>query len=82
MDKRFIIIGKSSCPFCAMAQDLLVASDISSVFLDYESNQEILEDYKKFHSHSTVPIVLENDLGTGYTVKVGGYTELLEHLGG
>jgi glutaredoxin len=82
MAKRFIIIGRTSCPFCTMSLDLLAASKIPSVFLDYESSQEILEEYKEFHGHSTVPIVLENDLDTGYTVKIGGYTELLECLGG
>ena len=28
----------------------------------------------------TVPIVLSNNLETGLTVKIGGYSDLLEHL--
>lgn len=80
MGERFIIIGRSTCPFCAMAVDLLKSKKLESVFLDYENNKEILEDYKQFHNHPTLPIVLSNDLTSGYTRKVGGYTDLLDHL--
>lgn len=80
MGKRFIIIGRSSCPFCAMAQDFLKCNNHESVFLDYDSKREILEDYKRFHNQKTVPIILSNDLETGYTKKIGGYTDLLDHF--
>ena len=43
---RYIIIGRSSCPFCIMAADLCSASHKPYIFLDYEEKQEILEDYK------------------------------------
>lgn len=82
MGDRFIIIGRSSCPFCVMAEDLLKASKLECVFLDYSNNLEILEDYKQFHNHPTVPIVLSNNLESGLTRMIGGYTELLEHLNG
>ena len=80
MGKRFIIIGRSSCPFCTMAQDFLKCNNHESVFLDYDSKREILEDYKSFHDQKTVPIILSNDLETGYTKKIGGYTDLLDHF--
>jgi len=80
MNERFIIIGRSSCPFCTMAEDLMIASQKEFIFLDYVSNQSILEDYKEFHDQETVPIILSNDLDTGFTKKVGGYTDLLEYL--
>ena len=80
MSERFIIIGRSSCPFCTMAEDLMIASQKEFIFLDYASNQSILEDYKEFHNQETVPIILSNDLDTGFTKKVGGYTDLLEYL--
>tara|TARA_Y100001970_G_C14059010_1_gene763179 strand:- start:500 stop:700 length:201 start_codon:yes stop_codon:yes gene_type:complete len=60
-----------------MAADLCKASGTKYVFLDYENNQELLEEYRTFHDHPTVPIVLSNNLETGYTFKVGGYTEML-----
>ncbi|HAI39869.1 MAG TPA: hypothetical protein DCM40_18125 [Maribacter sp.] len=79
-DKRYIIIGRSSCPFCRMAADICVAKKINYIFLDYIDDVSILEDYKSFHNHKTVPIVLENNLDTGLTRKVGGYQDLLEYL--
>lgn len=80
MAERFIIIGRSSCPFCNMADDLLRAQKIESVFLDYEEKRDILKDYKQFHNQDTVPIILSNNLDSGYVKKIGGYTDLLEHL--
>tara|TARA_R100001510_G_C7617418_1_gene179191 strand:- start:504 stop:746 length:243 start_codon:yes stop_codon:yes gene_type:complete len=77
---RFIIIGRSSCPFCTRAVEYCQAKQREYDFLDYASNPEILQEYKQFHSHSTVPIILANNLNTGYTKKIGGYSELLEYL--
>ena len=80
MAERFIVIGRDSCEYCIMALDLLIASHRGHVFLNYSDNIEILEDYKEFHRQSTVPIILSNMLDTGYTKKIGGYTDLLEYL--
>ena len=81
MNKRFIVIGRSTCPFCVMAEDLLKASNIETIFLDYATRVQLLEEYKQFHKQKTVPIILANDLSTGLVEKVGGYTDLLEYLG-
>ena len=80
-NERYIIIGRSTCSFCRMAADICVAKNIDYIFLDYAENLEILEEYKVFHSQETVPIVLSNNCETGNTRKIGGYSELLEHLG-
>lgn len=80
MDKRFIIVGRSSCPFCIMSQDLLACEGLEYVFLDYDNRRQILEDYKSFHKQNTVPIILENNLDSGLVKKIGGYTDLLEYL--
>ena len=64
-----------------MAQDLLAASGIEYIFLDYLNREEILEDYKAFHEQATVPIILSNHIHTGIVRKVGGYTDLLSELG-
>ena len=63
-----------------MAADYCSATHNNYIFLDYELNQQLLEDYKTFHSQLTVPIILANNLETGYTKKIGGYTELLDFL--
>ena len=81
MTERFIIIGRATCTFCTMAEDLLKASHKQCVFLDYSTSVNILEDYKDFYNQKTVPIILSNNLETGYTFRIGGYTDLLEHLG-
>ena len=78
-EKRIIIIGRDSCDFCLHAEDFCRAAELQYVFLNYENRQEILQDYKDFYNQKTVPIVLSNDLDTGLTEKVGGYSDLLEY---
>jgi glutaredoxin len=80
MTNRYIIIGRKSCPFCISAADHCREKNTEFIFLDYAQRLDILEEYKQFHNHATVPIILANDVETGLTVKVGGYSELLEHL--
>lgn len=77
MDNRYIIIGRSTCQFCTHADDFCKSYGLESVFLDYVGKEEILEEYKEFHQQSTVPIILQNNLITGETKKVGGYSDLL-----
>ena len=80
MTDKIIIIGRSTCPFCVRALDYCSAKKVESQFLDYAMKPEILEEYKQFHNHPTVPIILANNVETGYTKKVGGYSDLLEYL--
>lgn len=80
MDNKYIIIGRASCPFCIRAVDYCSAKEAEYIFLDYAEHTDILEEYKQFHGQSTVPIVLSNNLESGLVERVGGYTELLEHL--
>lgn len=80
MTDRFIIIGRSSCPFCVKAVDYCKAKESQFKFLDYANQRQMLQEYKEFHDHPTVPIILANNLETGYTKKVGGYSDLLEYL--
>ena len=65
-----------------MAADLCKAEKIQYVMLDYVKSLELLEDYKVFHQQNTVPIILENCLETGYTKKIGGYSDLVALLSG
>tara|TARA_R100000005_G_scaffold93001_1_gene67524 strand:- start:256 stop:468 length:213 start_codon:yes stop_codon:yes gene_type:complete len=69
-----------SCPFCANAIDYCKAKNVEFIFFNYTLTPEILEEYKQFHNQKTVPIILANNLQTGYTKKVGGYSDLLEYL--
>ncbi len=80
MGDRFIIIGRSTCPFCNQAADFCKANNKEYIFLDYNEKREVLEEYKEFHGQKTVPIILANNLETGYTKKVGGYSDLLDYI--
>ena len=77
-DIRYIIIGRSNCSFCLHAVDFCKASEIDYIFLDYANQLNILEEKKSFYNHETVPIILFNDLATGLTKKIGGYSDLIE----
>lgn len=80
MTDRFIIVGRLTCPFCTKAIDYCKAKKVEFIFFNYTENPDVLEEYKKFHNQKTVPIVLANNIETGYTKKVGGYSDLLEYL--
>tara|TARA_R100001443_G_scaffold85920_1_gene92586 strand:+ start:541 stop:780 length:240 start_codon:yes stop_codon:yes gene_type:complete len=77
---RFIIIGRVNCPFCVKAIQYCNAKNVENIFLNYVDTPEILEEYKEFHNQTTVPIILANDMLSGYTKKIGGYSDLLEYL--
>ena len=63
-----------------MAIDYCAAKNAKCIFFNYTDFPDILEEYKEFYQQGTVPIILANNLETGYTKKVGGYSELLEYL--
>jgi len=80
MGRRYIIYGRSSCDFCHMACDFLSASSEEFIFLDFEEDQEFIEEIKEFYSFKTVPVILENSLSSGSVQLIGGYTDLLDFL--
>ena len=80
MTEKFIIIGRSTCPFCVKAVEYCKAKNVEHNFLDYAKTPQALDEYKTFHRHPTVPIILANHLESGLVNKVGGYSDLLEYL--
>lgn len=79
-ENRYIVIGRSSCPYCKLAVDFLEDKVFQHEFLDYVDSRDILEDYKTFYKQDTVPIILSNNIKTGLTKKIGGYSDLMEHM--
>ena len=77
---RYIVYGRSSCPYCNMAVDLLEENHKENVFFDFSEDPEAIEDAKRFYDHPTVPIVIENNKVSGKTRLIGGYSDLEEHL--
>ena len=79
-EKRYFIYGHGQCPFCIMACDYLSALKKEHFFFDYQSDPAMLKELKEFYKHPTFPMILENDIESGKTIFVGGYTELLDNL--
>ena len=80
MAKRYFIYGTSACPFCVRALDKLDSMNLESIFFNLEGDVGHLAEVKEFYNHNTVPIILQNDLVTGYTSFVGGSDDLMELL--
>jgi glutaredoxin len=78
-ENRYIIIGSSACSFCIHAADFCIAKHLEYIFLDYEEESEILEEKKAFYKQKTIPIILANNIETGYTKNIGGYSDLLKY---
>ena len=76
----FLIYGRSSCPFCVKAVDLLEFAGIDNHFFDLEDDPEFLEEAKRVYNHKTVPLVLRIDGESGVANFIGGYTELENYL--
>ena len=79
-NERYFIYGRISCPFCIAAINFCSASKKEYYFFDFEESAENLAEVKEFYSSKTVPIVLSNNVDSGLTRLVGGYTDLLDHI--
>tara|TARA_A100001015_G_C15033182_1_gene734467 strand:- start:1308 stop:1559 length:252 start_codon:yes stop_codon:yes gene_type:complete len=80
MDDKFYIYGRSSCPFCVEACNLLKTTNMWYKFFDLETDRRFLDEAKKFYGYETVPLVLKIDSKTHTAVFVGGYDKLKESL--
>ncbi len=76
MASRFIVYGRTSCPFCRMALDTLDHLGMQKVFFDFTDDQDAIEDAKNFYNWNTVPMILENNTETGETRFLGGFDDL------
>ena len=80
MDKRFLIYGLEKCPFCSKVVEFFSEQKLEFLFFELEQDLEFLAEVKEYYNFPTVPIVLENDLATGYTKFIGGCSDLVEYL--
>ena len=78
MASRYIIFGKSTCHFCVHAIDYCKASSKEYLYIDLEGRPDVIEEYKNFYNHETVPIILKNDLDSGLVSFIGGFSELTD----
>jgi glutaredoxin len=77
---RYIIYGRSTCPYCKKAVDFLDSKHKENIFFDFSDDPEAILDAKRFYELETVPIILENNNVSGHTKLIGGYSDLVEHL--
>jgi len=80
MASRFIVYGRSTCPYCTLALELLRSREKENVYFDFSEDPAAVKEAMEFYDWPTVPMVLENDLTTGETKFIGGYADLLGHL--
>jgi glutaredoxin len=78
---KYLIYGRSSCPFCSEAVQILRSLKIESVFFDLEGDREFLDEAKAFYNRKTVPIVLKIDENTDIVRLIGGCDDLKGDLG-
>lgn len=73
--RDFIIYTKENCVFCIKAKDLMEFKGFS--YIEMKIGETItLEEFKScYPNQKTVPLILSSDVG-----KIGGYTELVNHL--
>ena len=80
MASRYIVFGRTTCPYCVAATELLEERNKEMVFIDLSDDPQAITETKEFYNWPTVPIVLENDSDTGKVTFVGGYTDLSDKL--
>ena len=80
MTRRYFVYGTRDCFFCLRAEKELTERKKDFVFIDLDKEPDFLQEAKTFYNQKTVPIVLENNLETGYTRHIGGCDDLLEAL--
>lgn len=79
-ENSYLIYGRSSCPYCVKATQLLDFAGIEYDFFDLEEDREFLDEAKRFYNHPTVPIVLKIDGETSIVSLVGGCDDLKGEL--
>ena len=76
----YIVYGRSSCPYCIEAVNLLDFAGIEREFFDLENDRDFIQELKDFHSMQTVPIILKIDGESGRVKLIGGCDDLKGHL--
>jgi glutaredoxin len=70
---NYTIYGKSNCPYCVQACDLLVIIEEPYTYIDVLVNQDALTMIKSMGAR-TVPVIFHRG------EWIGGYTDLVEYL--
>ena len=77
--RRYVLYGRYSCPYCVEASDLLGSLGLDCQFIDIEKDPEFLQELKEFYQHKTVPMIIRID-EAGVVKFIGGYDNLKEEV--
>lgn len=69
----YTIIGKSSCPYCVKAMQVLDTMNLKYQYTSLDTNESAVEEFKRA-GYKTVPQIFLGDR------HIGGYNELEDHL--
>ena len=93
--KKYIVYGRSSCPYCIKVVNKLLRGGKTFYVELHDSNPEKLDEIKKRFDHPTIPVVTFTD-ENGYCgevalnvnskgnteILIGGCDDTIEHLKG
>ena len=78
-NNMYYVVGRTSCPYCVKAKDLLQEKSLNYKFRDLEENRELLMEFARKFSWDTGTMVFKFDT-SGSPTFLGGYTDLVDHL--
>jgi glutaredoxin len=80
MGKRFFyIVGRTSCPYCVKAKQLLADANMEHQFRDLENNRQLMMEYVNKYKWDTVPMIFHFS-AEGSPTFLGGYSDLVHFL--
>ena len=75
--KKYIIYGRSSCPFCIKVINKLLRQGKTFYAEMYDDQPDKLEEIKKRYNHPTIPVVIIQD---SKEILIGGCDDTIKHL--
>tara|TARA_R100000388_G_C7112546_1_gene97263 strand:+ start:188 stop:451 length:264 start_codon:yes stop_codon:yes gene_type:complete len=75
--KKYIVYGRSSCPFCIKVVNKLLRKGKTFYVEMYDNHPEKLEEIKKRYNHPTIPVVVMQD---NKEILIGGCDDTIAYL--
>ena len=75
--KKYIVYGKSSCPYCIKVVNKLLRGGKTFYVEMYDEQPEKLEEIKKRYNHPTIPVVIIQD---NKEILIGGCDDTINYL--
>lgn len=75
--KKYIVYGRSSCPYCIKVVNKLLRAGKTFYVEMYDNYPEKLEEIKKRYNHPTIPVVIIQD---NKEILIGGCDDTMSYL--